>query len=194
MMRFAAALVVILLTVASGACGDDGDDNGGTNVPPGGAFTPGLVTAVTTQDAGLTAVIDAETFVSDRTLPAAALSAERLEDAGSATTADGQTIQMARATSEDVAAWELVSPGEAGWTVWRPQAVLDVMDDAGAGAALVSVEAVDWPDACLGAARADEMCAEVITPGYRIVLEQAGETREYRASRAGQFRRVPSPG
>ncbi len=36
---------------------------------------------------------------------------------------------------------------------------------------IVEVEAVDWPDACLGAPQPDEMCAEVITPGYRLVFD-----------------------
>lgn len=36
---------------------------------------------------------------------------------------------------------------------------------------LVEATPVDWPDACLGAAQPDEMCAEVITPGYRLVFD-----------------------
>jgi hypothetical protein len=171
------------------ACADDGG-NGAGGGEGDGAFTPALVTAVTTEDAGGTAVLGSETYVSDRTLPAAALSAERLEDAGTATAEDGETVPMARATSDDVAPWELVSPGDAGWVVWRPQVVLDVLADAGAGAALISVEAVEWPDACLSAAREDEVCAEVVTPGYRIIVEQGGETIEYHAARAGAFRRA----
>jgi inhibitor of cysteine peptidase len=35
---------------------------------------------------------------------------------------------------------------------------------------IVSTEPVEWPNACLGAADADEMCAEVITPGYIVTL------------------------
>lgn len=35
---------------------------------------------------------------------------------------------------------------------------------------IAGVEAVDWSDTCLGAPRPDEMCAEVITPGYRVVF------------------------
>lgn len=35
---------------------------------------------------------------------------------------------------------------------------------------VTAVQAVDWPDACLGVYNADEMCATVITPGYRIVV------------------------
>ncbi len=40
---------------------------------------------------------------------------------------------------------------------------------------VVAVEPVEWPDACLGLPQADEMCAQVITPGYRVVLQAAGQ-------------------
>lgn len=39
---------------------------------------------------------------------------------------------------------------------------------------LVSVEAVQWPDSCLGVNLTDQACAEVITPGYRVVVEVDG--------------------
>ena len=44
---------------------------------------------------------------------------------------------------------------------------------------LVSVEAVDWPDASLGCPQPGMMYAQVITPGYRITLEAEEETYEY---------------
>ncbi len=44
---------------------------------------------------------------------------------------------------------------------------------------VVAVEAVEWPDACLGAAGPDEMCAQVITPGYKITLAVAGQEYVY---------------
>ena len=42
---------------------------------------------------------------------------------------------------------------------------------------LISTEAVEWPDGCLGVHRIDVMCTQAIVPGYRIILEAAG--REY---------------
>jgi hypothetical protein len=191
-MRRTSWLLGVGLLAFAIACAGDADDASpsGRDGSATGAFTPGLATAVTTEDAGRTAVVGAETFVSDRTLPAAALSAERLEDAGAATADDGRAVPMARATSEEVQTWELVSPGDAGWVVWMPQVVLRVIEDAGPGAFLTSVEEVDWPDACLGAGGEDEVCAQVITPGYRIIVEQGGETVEYHAARGGDFRRV----
>jgi len=43
---------------------------------------------------------------------------------------------------------------------------------------LVSVEAVEWPDASLGCPEPDMMYAQVVTPGYRIVLDAQGQTIE----------------
>jgi hypothetical protein len=40
---------------------------------------------------------------------------------------------------------------------------------------IVAVEPVEWPDACLGIATADEVCAQMITPGYRVTLAANGE-------------------
>ncbi len=43
---------------------------------------------------------------------------------------------------------------------------------------LVSVEAVEWPDASLGCPEPDMMYAQVVTPGYRIVLDAQGQAIE----------------
>ena len=183
-------LVALLAAVLAGCGGGyDGGSNGGSN---GGAPVPtsSLATAVTTAGAGESAVLANETFISDRTLPSSALSADRLEDAGMATTGGGGSTQMARASSPEVAEWELVSPAADGWLVWRPKVVLDTVADAGPDVSIESVDAVHWPDACLGAAAADEACAEVITPGYLVVLDRSGESIEYHASRAGRYRKV----
>ena len=39
---------------------------------------------------------------------------------------------------------------------------------------VISVEAMEWSDSCLGAATEDAICAQVITPGYRIVVGADG--------------------
>lgn len=44
---------------------------------------------------------------------------------------------------------------------------------------LVSVEAVDWPDASLGCPQSGTMYAQVLTPGFAIVLEAEGKEYEY---------------
>jgi hypothetical protein len=170
--------MIAALVIAAG-CG------GGTSRP--------AATTIASVAAGVTATLEGEVFVAVRMLPAAALSSDQLEAAGMATAADGSRISMARADTADAAPWELVSVTADGWRVWRPKAVLDVLATAGAGASLVGVEQVSWPDACLGAARPGEVCAQVITPGYRVILEQDGQRIEYHTSRAGGARLAPSP-
>jgi len=44
---------------------------------------------------------------------------------------------------------------------------------------LMEMEAVEWPDASLGCPQPDMMYAQVITPGYRILLEANDERFTY---------------
>lgn len=190
-------LLLIPVVLALVACSSDDNNTaaGTATLPPtvpGVTESPASPVPVPTTALPESVVLDGETYVAVRTLPPDALSAEKLEPAGAAQT-DSQEIQLAHVDAAAVAAWELVSAAPDGWQVWRPQVVLDALDQAGAGAMLVEVEAVDWPDACLGAARADEVCAQVVTPGYRIIIETAGGERiEFHASRMGALRRVES--
>lgn len=46
---------------------------------------------------------------------------------------------------------------------------------------LLEVEEVVWPDASLGCPQPGMMYAQVLTPGYRMVLEAVGQTKEYHA-------------
>lgn len=50
---------------------------------------------------------------------------------------------------------------------------------------VVAAEAVEWSDSCLGIVRADTMCAQVITPGYRITLTAAGAEYVYHTNATG---------
>jgi len=50
---------------------------------------------------------------------------------------------------------------------------------------LVSTEAVEWPDGCLGVAEEGLVCAQVITPGFRVMLEADGKKVEYRTNEDG---------
>jgi glucose/arabinose dehydrogenase len=45
---------------------------------------------------------------------------------------------------------------------------------------VVSVTARQWPDSCLGAPSEGEICAQVITPGYEVVLRGPDSANEYR--------------
>lgn len=50
---------------------------------------------------------------------------------------------------------------------------------------LLSAELTQWPDACLGIARPDTACAEVITTGFKIILEHGGTEYEYHTDALG---------
>lgn len=51
---------------------------------------------------------------------------------------------------------------------------------------VVEVEEVEWPDTSLGCPEPGMVYAQVITPGYRIVLEAAGENYEYHSDTQGR--------
>ena len=172
MLRALPAILTVALLAT--ACG------GSTTAPtPGPSPLPSRAT-----------LADGESYVAARTLPPAALSAEELEAAGTATAPDGARIQLARASSADVKDWELVSASPDGWRVWQPEVVLDAVAAAGDGASLASAERTEWPDSCLGLARPDEVCAQVITPGYRVAVSRGGEELEYHTDLHGGTRLV----
>ena len=50
---------------------------------------------------------------------------------------------------------------------------------------VVSTEAVDWPDSCLGVPEDGLDCAQAITPGFRILLQADGRDVEYRTNQDG---------
>jgi hypothetical protein len=54
----------------------------------------------------------------------------------------------------------------------------------------VSFEWVEWPDACLGAAVEGKVCAQVLTPGYVVVLEAMGQRYEYHSDETGSTLRL----
>ena len=45
---------------------------------------------------------------------------------------------------------------------------------------VISVSAQEWPDACLGLADEDEVCAQVITSGFLVTLELSGNEYSFR--------------
>ncbi len=50
---------------------------------------------------------------------------------------------------------------------------------------VLKVEATEWPNACMGCAAPGTMCAQVITPGYRIVLKMGDATHEVHTDSKG---------
>ena len=50
---------------------------------------------------------------------------------------------------------------------------------------IVSMEAKEWPDGCLGLAEADEFCTQALVPGYKVTAKVGAETRIYRTNGDG---------
>jgi len=51
---------------------------------------------------------------------------------------------------------------------------------------IVSYEETQWANACLELSEPDEVCAQVITPGWRVVLEAEGEEYVFHTDAEGQ--------
>jgi hypothetical protein len=51
---------------------------------------------------------------------------------------------------------------------------------------VTSVKATDWPDACLGLAAPQEVCVQVVTHGYQIILSNQGKQIEIHTDSTGQ--------
>ncbi|MEE9285317.1 MAG: hypothetical protein V3V35_06270 [Dehalococcoidia bacterium] len=54
---------------------------------------------------------------------------------------------------------------------------------------LVSVEPMEWPDACLGLGEENEVCAEVITAGFEVVLKVGDSQFTYHTNETGTHAR-----
>lgn len=50
---------------------------------------------------------------------------------------------------------------------------------------LKSIDEMEWPDGCLGLPEADEVCTEVITPGWLLVFEANGQEYRFRVDQTG---------
>ena len=69
--------------------------------------------------------------------------------------------------------------------------LLDAADRSGVEVGevtLVSAELRDWPDGSLGCPAPGMLYTQVITPGYRVVIEAGDEQLDYRMNRRGAFR------
>ena len=56
-------------------------------------------------------------------------------------------------------------------------------------AKILTLEAIDtsWPDICLGIKEKDTVCAQVITPGYSILMQANGKEYRYRTNVSGSI-------
>jgi putative hemolysin len=51
---------------------------------------------------------------------------------------------------------------------------------------LVSIAAVSWPDSCLGLPGPDEMCAQMVTDGFKVVLAANGQNYSFHTDQTGR--------
>lgn len=58
---------------------------------------------------------------------------------------------------------------------------------------IVTAEAVTWSDGSLGCPEEGQMYTQALVPGYRVVVDVAGEEIAYHASEAGDFRACANP-
>ena len=56
------------------------------------------------------------------------------------------------------------------------------------------LEAVNWPDACLGAPNAGRACAAVVTPGFRVILSAGENHYTYHTDLTGSSVRLETAG
>jgi hypothetical protein len=50
---------------------------------------------------------------------------------------------------------------------------------------ILEAQETEWPDACLGIADPDTLCAQVITPGYDVRMQAVGKEYRYRTNTDG---------
>lgn len=50
---------------------------------------------------------------------------------------------------------------------------------------ITKVEQMDWPNGCLGLPQGDEVCAELITPGWLLTFNINGQEYKYRVDKTG---------
>lgn len=50
---------------------------------------------------------------------------------------------------------------------------------------VIEIKEAEWPDVCFGLPKSGEFCAQVITPGYSILIRVAGVEYRYRTDKEG---------
>jgi hypothetical protein len=78
-------------------------------------------------------------------------------------------------------------PGDFPPAAYAAQAALAKTLNVSASQVKISLaEPVQWSDSCLGVQKAGTMCAQVITPGYKVRLEANGKTYEFHTDQTGK--------
>ena len=82
------------------------------------------------------------------------------------------------AAAADIAAASALSADEQLVATAAAEQVAQTANVAVGDVRLISMEAVEWPDASLGCPQPDMMYAQVITPGYRLIFDAGGQNVE----------------
>ena len=186
------SLLVVLGLLASVlvACGGGSQPSPGPTVSRPAAATP---------EGGLsgTLVWRQAPYLHTGDLTLADVPEEALERLGEAEVGPERVPEEVFRRSAD-APWELLSAGPQGWLVWEPLALVEarrqLVERLGVSPERIgvrTVEEVEWPDSCLGVPQPQEVCAEVITLGFRIELEAGADVYEYRSGRGANVRASP---
>ncbi len=141
-------------------------------------------------------VFEEASYVVAQRLPVAALDADSLEELGESRT-DSLTTPVFR-RRDGARSWELITQESGGWVVWEPIAVVQARRDLAGRLALTEadievrqVEKESWPDVCLGVPLPNEVCAQVITEGFRIELAAGAKTYRYHTELGPTIRPAP---
>lgn len=65
------------------------------------------------------------------------------------------------------------------------QLIADRLDMDPQQVEVLQYEKVDWPDACLGVQNPEQICAQVITPGYQILIQVNEQVYEFHTDLSG---------
>lgn len=177
MVRMALAAIVLMLSVLLAGCG--------------GAETPGRDPAAPAGDRPTTA--DDLPEGGDVEIPARAVTVT-FEPAEPSLVDMGETGGSGQAEEEtemEGEGSEAPAPGDRGSLATLSEQARQLLAEqigvTPGEVTMVSAEAVTWPDAALGCPDPEMMYAQVLTPGYRIVLESGGQTYTYHTSERDQL-------
>jgi hypothetical protein len=83
------------------------------------------------------------------------------------------------------------TPGASGDTAWLTAAIAGDLGVPPDTVQVVSIEPRNWPDASLGCPQPDMLYAQVVTPGYLVLVDVSGERIEYHTDERRTVVRCP---
>lgn len=74
------------------------------------------------------------------------------------------------------------------------QALMDQLNITADKVTLLSTEAVEWPNGCMGVVHMGVMCTQNVVPGFKVVLSVSAQTYEYHTNQDGTAVVYAEPG